>query len=142
MAEAKAAELLAAAKTSSLAEAAASLGLEVVETEPFRRDGQVPGLASGQTLSAAFTAPIGELQGPLAVGPGYVVFAPIELIPADMTGFAVQRAALREQLLDERRAEAFEIFRDSLMARYQAEGKIRRYDARIQQFLNQAAQPF
>ena len=98
MAEAKAAELLAAAKTSSLAEAAASLG--------------------------------------------YVVFAPIELIPADMTGFAVQRAALREQLLDERRAEAFEIFRDSLMARYQAEGKIRRYDARIQQFLNQAAQPF
>ena len=142
MAEAKAAELLAAAKTSSLAEAAASLGLEVVETEPFRRDDQVPGLASGHTLSDAFTDPIGELQGPLAVGPGYVVFAPIELIPADMTGFAVQRAALREQLLDERRAEAFEIFRDSLMARYQAEGKIRRYDARIQQFLNQAAQPF
>ena len=100
MAEAKAAELVAAAKTSSLAEAAASLGLEAVASDPFRRDDQVPGLASGQTLSAAFTAPTGTLQGPLAVGPGYVVFAPIELIPADMTGFVGQRVALREQLLE------------------------------------------
>jgi peptidyl-prolyl cis-trans isomerase D len=142
MAEAKAAQLLAAAKASNLTGAAASLGFNVVESDPFRRDDQVPGLASGQTLSAAFTAPMGELQGPLAVGPGYVVFAPGELIPADMTGFVGQRAALREQLLGDRRAEAFEIFRDSLMARYQAEGKIRRYEARIQQFLDQSAQTF
>lgn len=141
MAEAKAAELLAEAKTSSLREAAASLGLSAVESDPFRREDQVPGLASGQTLSAAFTAPLGELQGPLAVGPGYVVFAPVELIPADMTGFVGQRAALREQLLDDRRAEAFEIFRDTLVARYQAEGRIRRYEARIQQFLDLTSRP-
>ncbi len=140
-AEAKAAELLAAAKTSSLAEAAESLGLKVVTSDPFRRADQVPGLGSGQTLSAAFTAPIEEVQGPLAVGTGYVVFAPTERIPADMTGFAAQRAALREKLLDDRRAEAFEIFRNSLVARYQAEGKIRRYEARIQQFLDQASRP-
>ncbi|MDA0205519.1 MAG: peptidyl-prolyl cis-trans isomerase [Acidobacteria bacterium] len=142
MAEAKAAELLAAAKNASLAEAAASLGLEVVASDPFRRDDQVPGLASAQTLSAAFTASTGELQGPLAVGPGYVVFAPTELIPADMTGFVGQRAALREQLLGDRRAEAFEIFRDALTTRYQAEGKIRRYEARIQLFLGQAGRTF
>jgi peptidyl-prolyl cis-trans isomerase D len=142
VAEAKAAELLAAARTSSLADAAASLGLNVATSDPFRRDGQVPGLTSGQALSAAFTAPVGELQGPLAVGTGFVVFAPTELIPADMAGFVGQRAALREQLLDDRRAEAFEIFRDSLVSRYQAEGQIRRYEARIQQFLDQAARPF
>ncbi|MDA1233524.1 MAG: peptidyl-prolyl cis-trans isomerase [Acidobacteria bacterium] len=142
MAEAKAAELLAAAKNASLAEAAASLGLEVVASDPFRRDDQVPGLASAQTLSAAFTASTGELQGPLAVGPGYVVFAPTELIPADMTGFVGQRAALREQLLGDRRAEAFEIFRDALTTRYQEEGKIRRYEARIQLFLGQAGRTF
>jgi hypothetical protein len=59
-----------------------------------------------------------------------------------MAGFVGQRAALREQLLDDRRAEAFEIFRDSLVSRYQAEGQIRRYEARIQQFLDQAARPF
>jgi peptidyl-prolyl cis-trans isomerase D len=139
MAEAKAAELLAAAKTSSLAEAAASLGVKVVTSDPFRREDQVPGLASAETLSAAFTAPIGELQGPLAVGPGYVVFTPTERIPADMTAFVGQRAALREQLLEDRRAEAFQIFRDALLARYQAEGKIRRYEARIQPFLDQAS---
>lgn len=141
MAEAKAAELLAAAKTSGLSAAAESLGFSAVDSEPFRRGDQVPGLASGQTLSAAFTAPVGELQGPLAVGPGFVVFAPTELIPADMTAFAAQRAALREQLLGDRRAEAFEIFRDSLVSRYQAEGKIRRYEARIQQFLGAASRP-
>lgn len=141
MAEAKGAEVLAAAKTSSLSEAAASLGFEAIETEPFRRDDQVPGLAGGQTLAAAFTAPAGELQGPLAVGTGYVVFAPIEVIPADMTNFAGERAALREQLLGDRRAEAFEIFRDELIARYQEEGKIRRYEARIQQFMDLTSRP-
>jgi parvulin-like peptidyl-prolyl isomerase len=140
-AEAKAAELLAAAKTSGLEQAATSLGLSAVVSEPFRRGDQVPGLASGQTMSAAFTAPVGELQGPLAVGPGFVVFAPTERIPADMTGFAAQRAALREQLLGQRRSEAFQIFRDTLLARYQEEGKIRRYDARIQQFMDGASRP-
>jgi len=139
MAEAQAAELLAAAKTSGLTAAAASLGVEIVESDPFRRDDQVPGLASGQTLSVAFTAPVGEFQGPLAVGPGFVVFAPTERVPADMTGFVGQRAALREQLLDDRRAEAFEIFRDTLITRYQAEGKIRRFESRIQLFLGQAS---
>ena len=142
MAEAKAAELLAAAKSSSLAEAAESLGLKAVASEPFRREDQVPGLSSGQTLAAAFTAPSGTLQGPLAVGPGYVVFAPTELIPADMSGFVGQRAALREQLLDDRRAEAFQIFRDSVVGQYEADGKIRRYESRIQQFLDVASRPF
>ncbi len=141
MAEAKAGEVLAAAKTSSLSEAAASLGLEAAESEPFRRDDQVPGLAGGQTLGAAFTAPAGELQGPLAVGTGFVVFAPLEVIPADMTNFAAERAALREEVLNERRTEAFEIFRDALIARYQGEGKIRRYEARIQQFMDSASRP-
>lgn len=141
LAEAKAAELLEKAKTSSLAAAAAALGYQVEQSELFTRAGQVAGFTIAESLPDAFTAPLGEPQGPVSITGGFGVYVPLNRVEPDMSSFAMQSASIRQQLTEARRAEAFEIFRDAVLTRYSQEGKIRRYEARIQQFLELAARP-
>jgi peptidyl-prolyl cis-trans isomerase D len=141
LAEAAAAELLTEAKTSSLAAAAAERSLEVVTSDLFRRDGMVAGLGNGQLLSGAFTASPGELYGPVSASGGFGVYLSVAVEPADMAAFVVQRASLREQLTQQRRTEAFSIFQDEVLSRYEANGEIMRYDSRIQQFIDAASRP-
>ncbi len=141
LAEARAVEVLERAKSSSLAEAAAEFGLEVTESDPFNRAGFVPGFANGQVLSTAFTATPGELQGPIAATGGFGLYRTVAVEDADMAAFVAQRTSVREQLTQSRRAEAFSIFEDEVLTRYEESGQIRRYEGRIQQFIGLASRP-
>lgn len=141
LAEAKANDILAAAKTSTLATAAAEAEYEVVASDPFNRDGMVPGFANGQQLSAAFAAAPGALQGPISATGGFGIYSTVVVEPANMAAFVTQRASIRDQLTEARRTEAFSIFQDEILARYEASGDVVRYEARIQQFLDFASRP-
>jgi hypothetical protein len=53
-----------------------------------------------------------------------VLIALRERIPADMAGLEADKTALREQILSQRRAAAFEAFVNFLKERAQREGEI------------------
>jgi hypothetical protein len=54
---------------------------------------------------------------------------------ADMSGFEGQKQTLIDTQTQARRDEAYRIFQASLRKRYEDEGKIRRYQDRIDAFL-------
>jgi peptidyl-prolyl cis-trans isomerase D len=124
----KAEQILARAREVGLDKAAEEAGLTVEETGPFeRRGGVVPKLAGANDLrNDAFTltpeAPLGLKVYP--VGSDAAVVALKERTPADPQGLADAKDGLRQQLLQERQAEAVTAFITYLKERAQAEGAL------------------
>ncbi len=133
------AEELAQAATDSeggLPQAAAQSGAEVVTTEFVKRDGEIAELGPITALGEAVFAKVGgEVQGPVAVGDLWVVFRAVELQSADEASLALDRGALREELLQEERTRLFEYFEQEKLREYSDAGLVVRYTARIQQYL-------
>lgn len=124
----KAEQILARAREVGLDEAAKEANLPVQETGAFeRRSGVVPQLAgAGELRNDAFAL---TAEAPLApkvypVGSDAVVVALKQRTPADMQGFAEAKDGLRQQLLQERQAEAVTAFITYLKERAQAEGAL------------------
>lgn len=124
----RAEQLRARAKEVGLAAAASEAKRSVEETEPFdRRSGSIPNLGfSPEIVAAAFAltpeAPLAP-RAFSASGDGVVV-ALRERIPADMEAFEKEKDALRAQMLDQRRADAFEKFISFLKERAQRDGEL------------------
>ena len=79
--------------------AAKSMGLEAKTSDPVDRAGAIEGLGSAGMLPDAFSKPAGSIIGPNALGlDTKVVCKVVEKVPADPSGLAVQRDAIRAQL--------------------------------------------
>ena len=136
LAEARAAELLEKAKGSSLEAAARSLGLAVKSSDFFNRSGGVDDLAPAQTLGdRAFDSEPGTILGPVSSGDHFGVYRVAAKEPADATEFLDQRDEIKGEVLKIKRDEAFGIFRSILRQRYEKNGEIKRYPARIEQMI-------
>ncbi len=135
-AETRARELFEKAKASGgdLEKAAKAMKLEVKTSEPFTRDGSVPGLGAAATLRDAFDAEAGQLLGPVAAGADYVVYKALERIPADSATPAEEQNFIRESLRGNRQNEAFEIFKEELRERMKKQGKIKIHQDRLERF--------
>jgi peptidyl-prolyl cis-trans isomerase D len=108
--KAKAEALLADAKSSDLAAAAAKAGLTVESAGPFVRQGFVAGLGfANPAIGAAFAAPIG--QPTLAMSDeGAFIIVPTARTSASRETFEAEKAMLREQALQglrQRRVQEF-----------------------------------
>jgi peptidyl-prolyl cis-trans isomerase D len=104
------------------AQVAKSLGFEVKSAE-FSRTGNVAGLGASHFLPA-FSAPVGQAQGPEQAGKKWVVYtvtAHEEPSPAD---FARQRDSIRQELLNDAQDDAFDAFRKALEAQMKRQGKL------------------
>lgn len=128
LAREKAETILARAREVGFDKAAEEAKLPIEETGAFeRRGGVVPKLAGANDLrNDAFTV---TPEAPLApkvysVGSDAVVVALKERAPADPQGFADAKDGLRQQLLQERQAEALQGFVTYLKERAQAEGAL------------------
>jgi peptidyl-prolyl cis-trans isomerase D len=136
LAEARANELFEKAKGGDLAAAAKSMGLSVKTSEFFTRTGGVDDFAPAQTLGdRAFNAELGAVLGPVNAGDRFGVYRVAAKEPADATLFLDQRDELKGEFLEGRRDEAFNIFRSLVRQRYEKDGKIKRYPARIEQMI-------
>lgn len=99
---------------------AAELGVEARQTEPLTRNDPVPQLGRAAPLmSAAFDLQQGEVGGPVQVGDAVAVFRVTEHRQPDWARFGQQRAALRQELLNERRNKVFEALLQELRQRYE-----------------------
>ncbi len=114
-----------ARKGESLEAIAKSFGASVKTAAPFTVDGAAEGIGSASLLSAAFKDQVGGIVGPVAASTGQFVCRVSQRIPADMTKYAANKAAIVTSLQQERQSVQQPLFRDSVVAELRRKGKIK-----------------
>jgi peptidyl-prolyl cis-trans isomerase D len=121
----KAKDLAEKAKAGDFKKVAASLGLTVKESKDFTRQDTVDNLISGSELGEAFTLNPGQSSGVVAVGSNQIVFQVLTHTPADESTFAAQQGQLRQELLEQKRALAWDVYRQNLKQELIHQGKLK-----------------
>jgi len=135
LARAKAEDLNKRAKAGEKFDSAAkALGLDPKMSEDFSRSGSVPNLGSGKQLSAAFNMKIGDVSAPLPLGTNWAVYRVESKTAANMADFDKQKKELTDQVLNEKRALAYEAFRSGLEERLKQEGKLKLMPEKMKSF--------
>jgi peptidyl-prolyl cis-trans isomerase D len=135
LARSKAEELSKRAKAGEKFDSAAkALGLDPKMSEDFSRAGSVPNLGSGKQLSAAFNRRVGDVSAPLLLGTNWVVYRLESKTAANMAEFDKQKKELTDQVLNEKRALAYEAFRSGLEERLKQEGKLKLMPEKMKSF--------
>ncbi len=104
--------------------AAKALGFEVKTTDSFSRTGSVPDLGAAKMLSAAFNMNVGQTSGPVTLSGNWLVYRVVAHEEPNPADFPSQSAGIEQELLQAKRAMAFEAFRDALETRMKQEGKL------------------
>ncbi len=109
-----------------LKKAAKELGAELKTSEFVGPDGQVPDLGSmtGQA-AVAFSMKPGEISGPIISGGNGVVLNILEVQAASEADFAAKKDQIRDQLLQNKEQELFQLFLSNLRDQMQKSGKIK-----------------
>jgi hypothetical protein len=94
-------------------------------TEPITRTSSIPDLGSAKQFSSAFNMPVNQVGDPLADAANWVVYRVAQHDSVNQDDFAKQKSKIEEQVLQQKRQTAYELFRTSLKTRLQQEGKLR-----------------
>ena len=114
-----------AKKLGDLHKAAAQMNLTVKSSDLVGRDAQVTDIGSlTGAASVAFTMPIGGISGPINEGVNGAVLQLTDKQQPTAADIAAHLDATRDSLLNQQRQEAFSVFVDSLMNRYEKAGAI------------------
>jgi peptidyl-prolyl cis-trans isomerase D len=108
----------------TLAQAAKAMGLEVKSSDSFARDGSVAGVGPAKKFEGAFGKQVGAASDALAVDNNWMVFAVTAKEEPNPGDFEKQRQDVERQLVDSKRAMAYQAFREALQDRLKQEGKI------------------
>jgi peptidyl-prolyl cis-trans isomerase D len=117
-----------------LSKAAKESGATLKTSDLVTRTSQVPELGSmNGPLGAAFALKPGEISGPISLGVKGAVLQVMDRQEPSLTDpqFAQERDGLQEQLSQQKRQEALELFMSNLDKRMQKEGKIKRNTTEI-----------
>jgi peptidyl-prolyl cis-trans isomerase D len=109
-----------------LRKAAKELGANLETSDFVLPDGQVPDIGSmtGQA-SVAFSMKPGDISGPINTGANAVVISVLDVQAPTDADFTAKRDQIREQLLQGRQQEIFELFVANLRAQMEKSGKIK-----------------
>ena len=100
---------------SSLEAAAQAKGLSVTKDGPFTRSMGANGLGGvSEATGAAFTAPIGQVTGPIKTSNAVVVFRVDKRVESDEQAWAVQKTIQREQITRSLREQRVRMYLDNL----------------------------
>jgi peptidyl-prolyl cis-trans isomerase D len=115
-----------------LKRAAKELGATLKTSDLVLPDGQVPdvGSMSGQA-SVAFTMKPGEISGPISNGSGAAVLQLLDTQAPSEADLAAKHDQIREQLLQEKQRERFELFVSNVVDEMTKSGKIKRNDEEL-----------
>jgi peptidyl-prolyl cis-trans isomerase D len=124
-----------AAKKGDFAKLAKAGGFDVQESKDFTQQDTVPNLGPGQGVPEAFTLQPGQTSDVLSVEGNDVVIHVLAHTPPDESGFALQEAQIREQLLTQKRALAYEIYRQNLKKELMRSGQLKMNEEGFKTFL-------
>jgi peptidyl-prolyl cis-trans isomerase D len=129
-------ELVNAAKSGGdLAKAAKAAGLEMKTSAEFDRAGNVEGAGAASYFEGAFAQPDGSFIGPVQVPDGTVVAKVVQHIPADMSGLAAQRTAIRDQVKSRKARDRDALFGENLRQELVKKGKIKIHEPVIKRLI-------
>ncbi len=114
-----------ARKGESLEAIAKAYGVGVKTAAPFTVDGAAEGIGSASLLSAAFKDKVGDMVGPVSGSAGQFVCRVSDRIPADMSQYAANKAAIVQGLQQQRQTVQQPLFRDSVVSDLRRRGKIK-----------------
>jgi len=118
------------AAASSLESAAKLLGMQVVSSKQFTRVTGVPELAQApEAIGAAFTLPLRTISEPIRSTAEVVVERVDNRTPASRTAFEAQKAAVRQQALQQLRQERVRVFLANLKAVAKIDDKRKQVEA-------------
>jgi peptidyl-prolyl cis-trans isomerase D len=104
-----------AAASGTLEAAAQAKGLTVAKEGPFTRAMGAPGLGGvSEATGAAFTAPIGQVTGPIKTDNAVFVFRVDKRVESDEKAWAVQKTIQREQITRSLREQRVRMYLDNL----------------------------
>jgi len=86
-------------------------------------------------VQEAFTLQPGQTSGVLTAEGNDVVIHVLSHTPPDQSNFASQEAQIREELLTQKRALAYEIYRQNLKKELMASGKLKMNEQGMKTFL-------
>ena len=135
LAQEKAKQFAAKAKTGDFAKIAKADGQTVKESNDFTQQDSVEGVGSGSQLSSAFTLPEGQTSDVVSIGTRSVVFRVLSHTPANEADFAAQRDQITEELLEQKRSLAFELYCQNLKLQLQRSGELKMNPAALKQFI-------
>lgn len=134
----KAEEFAARAKKGDFKAVARSMGLTVSESKDFteRSSDFIPGVGPGSDLPDAFTLAVGQTSGVVNVSNNRVVFQVLSHTPANEADFAAQKDQIAEQLVEQKRELAFELYEQNLKQQMISSGKLKINDQVMKQYLS------
>ncbi|HEX6050438.1 MAG TPA: peptidyl-prolyl cis-trans isomerase [Gemmatimonadaceae bacterium] len=113
--EAQAKAFATAAASSTMESAAAAQNLTVTKSEPFARDGFVPGMGRlNQAIGAAFSLPIGAVSAPIRTNDAVIVLRVDQRVDADRKAWEEQKTTQRIQVLQRLRQQRIQAFMQQL----------------------------
>jgi peptidyl-prolyl cis-trans isomerase D len=120
-------DLAAAAKNENdLDKAAKEFGATVKTSDLVGHDAQVPDVGQvAQTAPQIFDLNVGQISGPINTGRTGLVVKMLDKQSPSADDIAKNLEQTKQQLLAQRREEAFAVFVTSLTDKYQKEGRIR-----------------
>jgi peptidyl-prolyl cis-trans isomerase D len=122
----KTTELAAKARTTNdLAKAAKDLGASLKSSELVGQTGQVPDFGQvGQVAPQLFNMKTGEISGPISAGRTGVVAKVVDKQEPTVDEIAKNFDQSRDQILDQRRGQAFNIFLSTILDDYKKHNRI------------------
>jgi peptidyl-prolyl cis-trans isomerase D len=121
-----------------LGKAAKAMGLDAKTSDEFTRGGAVEGVGSATYFTPGFTQPDGSIIGPVALPDGvWVVAKVLAHTPADMSKLPEQRAALRDEIKNQRARERNSLFDAGVRDELKRQGKLKYHQDVIEQLMNQ-----
>ena len=104
------------------------------------RGDSIPDLGAAQLLGdEGFTGAPGTIVGPVNAGGNWAIFSVVDHQDAEMFRFDDERAKLLDDERNRKRDEIFNLFKGEVRKRFDAEGKIKRYETRIENYLQNLA---
>ena len=114
-----------AKKLGDLHKAASQMNLTVKSSDLVGRDAQITDIGSlSGAASVVFTMPVGAISGPINEGVNGAVLQLTDKQQPDAADIAAHFDATKQTLLNQQRQEAFSVFVDTLMNRYEKAGAI------------------
>ena len=122
------------AKSQDFKAAAKALGLTVKESNDFTQQDNVENVGSGSTLSAAFTLAPGQTSDVITSGANQIVFRVLTHTPANEADLPSQQDQIAEELVNQKRDLAFQIYRRNLKLQLIRSGELKINNAAMKQF--------
>jgi peptidyl-prolyl cis-trans isomerase D len=114
--------------------------LKTAATDFVARGDSIPELGAAQLLGdEGFTGEPGTIVGPVNAGGDWVIYTVVDHQDAEMFRFDDERTKLLDTERTRKQDEIFNLFKGEVQKRFEADGKIKRYETRIENYLQAIA---